>query len=222
MSTILLVEDNEHIMRINSAVLRHYGHEVLKAYTAAECRKILTWQQVDLVVLDVMLPDGNGLELCRELKSSCNVPVLFLSALGDSKDVVEGLRAGGDDYLAKPYDLEELEARIEARLRQDRLRGRYLSFGALKLDTVTGCGYLDSVNVQLTQKEFSVLRLLVESGGRTVTTEELVREAWGQDTESNRKALWTLISRLRGKLNSEKSRMEISSKRRDGYKLELI
>lgn len=172
MSTILLVEDNPHIMKINAEALSMYGYEILQAATARECRQALRWHPVDpvdLVVLDIMLPDGDGVELCRELKEQYHTPILFLSALGESRDVVEGLRAGGDDYLAKPYDLEVLAARIEARLRQERAKSRYISYGSLRLDIFAGCAYLGSANLQLTQKEFAVLLLLVRNAGRTVS-----------------------------------------------------
>ena len=95
MSTILLVEDNPHIMKINAEALSMYGYEILQAATARECRQALRWHPVDLVVLDIMLPDGDGVKLCRELKEQYHTPILFLSALGESRDVVEGLRAGG-------------------------------------------------------------------------------------------------------------------------------
>ena len=93
MSTILLVEDNPHIMKINAEALTLYGYEVLQAATAKACRQAMEWHPVDLVVLDIMLPDGDGVQLCRELKENYRVPILFLSALGESRDVVEGLRA---------------------------------------------------------------------------------------------------------------------------------
>ena len=137
MSTILLVEDNPHIMKINAEVLSLHGYEVLRAGTAAEAREQLRWHPVNLIVLDIMLPDGNGIELCRELKERYHIPILFLTALGENQDVVEGLRAGGDDYLPKPYDLEVLIARIEARLRSDANSRRYVCYGGLKLDTVS-------------------------------------------------------------------------------------
>lgn len=221
-STILLVEDNPHIMKINAEMLTMCGYEILKAATAAECWEALRWHAVDLVVLDIMLPDGNGVELCRQLKEKYHIPILFLSALGESRDVVEGLRAGGDDYLAKPYDLEELAARIEARLRQQRESHHYISYGALKLDTLTGCGYLDGENLHLTQKEFIVLLLLTRNAEQTVSKQEVLRQVWNADTEDDNRALWTLISRLRRKLNSETSRLEISSRRGDGYTLEQV
>ena len=147
---------------------------------------------------------------------------MFLSALGESRDVVEGLRAGGDDYLAKPYDLEVLAARIEARLRQEQARSRYVSYGSLKLDIFSDCGYLGGVDLQLTQKEFAVLLLLVRNAGKTVSKQKVLMEVWNTDQEDDKRALWTLISRLRRKLNSHNSRIEISSKRGDGYTLELI
>ena len=222
MSTILLVEDNPHIMKINAEALTMYGYEVLQAATARECRQTLRWHPVDLVVLDIMLPDGDGVELCRELKEQYNIPILFLSALGESRDVVEGLRAGGDDYLAKPYDLEVLAARIEARLWQEQARSRYVSYGSLKLDIFSDCGYLEGVDLQLTQKEFAVLLLLVRNAGKTVSKQKVLMEVWNTDQEDDKRALWTLISRLRRKLNSHNSRIEISSKRGDGYTLELI
>ena len=222
MSTILLVEDNPHIMKINAEALTMYGYEVLRAATAAECRNAMRWHPVDLVVLDIMLPDGNGVELCRELKESYHVPILFLSALGDNRDVVEGLRAGGDDYLAKPYDLEVLAARIDARLRQERAKSRYVSYGNLRLDTLSCCGYLGDTDLLLTQKEFAVLLLLVHNAEESVSKQKVLREVWNTETEDDNRALWTLISRLRRKLNSERSRIEISSKRGDGYTLEQI
>ena len=222
MSTILLVEDNPHIMKINAQMLSARGYEVYKAFSASECRQIMEWNHVQLVVLDIMLPDGDGLELCRELKNKYHVPILFLSALGENQDVVDGLRAGGDDYLAKPYDLEVLAARVEARLRQENARNRYVSYGNLKLDTLSRCGYLNDRDLLLTQKEFSVLLLLTRNAENTVSRQEVLREIWNFETEDGNNALWTLISRLRKKLEAAGARLEISSKRGDGYMLELL
>ena len=222
MSTILLVEDNPHIMKINAEVLALHGYEVLRAETAAEARKQLSWHTVNLIVLDIMLPDGNGVELCRELKLRYHIPILFLTALGENQDVVEGLRAGGDDYLPKPYDLEVLVARVEARLRADADSRRYLSYGNLKLDTVSSVGYVNGRDILLTQKEFIVLLFLTQNAEHKVTQAELMREAWGAESEAENRALWTLISRLRKKLKSEESRLEISSLRGGGYLLEQL
>ena len=221
MSTILLVEDNPHIMKINAEVLSLHGYEVLRAGTAAEAREQLRWHPANLIVLDIMLPDGNGIDLCRELKGRYHIPILFLTALGENQDV-EGLRAGGDDYLPKPYDLEVLLARIEARLRSDAGSRRYVSYGNLKLDTVSSAGYINGRDILLTQKEFTVLLLLAQNAEYKVSQAELMREVWGAESEMEKRALWTLISRLRKKLHSEDPRLEISSLRGGGYLLELL
>lgn len=219
MSTILLVEDNPHIRKINTQVLTQRGYDLLQTDTVAGCRELMRWNPVDLVVMDIMLPDGSGLELCREIKSRFHIPVLFLTALGENKEIVEGLRAGGDDYLTKPYDLEVLVARVEARLRSHAESRRYVCYGCLRLDTVSLCGYLGDRDMLLTQKEFAMLLILARSAGREVDSSQL-RQVWGDDADGDNQALWTLISRLRKKLNSEKSRLEILSRRGGGYLLE--
>ena len=222
MSTILLVEDNPHIMKINAQLLTLRGYQVLQAETAAQAREQLRWHPVDLIVLDILLPDGSGLELCRELKAQRPIPILFLTALGENQDVVEGLRAAGDDYLAKPYDLEVLVARIEARLRAAEEVRRYFGYGGLKLDLLTMTGYVNGKDIQLTQKEFTALLLLARAAERKVSQEELMEALWGPDAHAESRALWTLISRLRKKLNSQESRLEISSLRGGGYLLEQL
>lgn len=222
MSTILLVEDNPHIMKINAQLLTLRDYQVLQAETAAQAREQLRWHPVDLIVLDILLPDGSGLELCRELKAQRPIPILFLTALGENQDVVEGLRAGGDDYLAKPYDLEVLVARIEARLRAAEEVRRYFGYGGLKLDLLTMTGYVNGKDIQLTQKEFTALLLLARAAERKVSQEELMEALWGPDAHAESRALWTLISRLRKKLNSQESRLEISSLRGGGYLLEQL
>ena len=116
MSTILLVEDNPHIMKINSSCLSMEDYSVLEAADAAQCRYMLSNNDVDLVILDIMLPDGDGISLCREIKAKYDIPILFLSALSENDDIITALRAGGDDYLPKPYDIQVLIARVEARL----------------------------------------------------------------------------------------------------------
>lgn len=141
MSTILLVEDNPHIMKINSSCLSMEDYSVLEAADAAQCRKLLSENDVDLVILDIMLPDGDGVSLCREIKAKYDIPILFLSALSENEDIITALRAGGDDYLAKPYDIQVLIARVEARLRAVRKDKRYITFGSLKLDTISMAAY---------------------------------------------------------------------------------
>ena len=221
MSTILLVEDNPHIMKINAEVLSLHGYEVLRAGTAAEARE----QLVAPGKPDCAGYHAAGRQRCRTVpgaERALSYPHPFLTALGENQDVVEGLRAGGDDYLPKPYDLEVLVARIEARLRSDANSRRYVCYGGLKLDTVSFIGYVGGRDILLTQKEFAVLLLLTQNAEHKVSQTELMREVWGAESEMEKRALWTLISRLRKKLHSEDSRLEISSLRGGGYLLEQL
>lgn len=117
MSLILLVEDNQKIMQINSIALKRYGYDILQADTVERALQLLCVHTPDIIVLDIMLPDGNGIDLCRKLKKERDIPILFLTALGANQDMIEGLRAGGNDYLVKPYPLDVLAARIEVQLR---------------------------------------------------------------------------------------------------------
>ena len=222
MSTILLVEDNPHIMKINAEVLTMRGFQVLQADSAAQCLDMLRWHPVDLIVLDILLPDGNGVALCRHIKEHSSVPILFLTALGTNQNVVEGLRAGGDDYLAKPYDLEVLVARIEARLRSSAQTQRYISYGCLNLDTLTLCGTVQGHDMHLTQKEYAILLLLVQHPGQVVTNDQLAMQLWGHQAGNANRALWPVISRLRKKRDTPHSRLELHAKRGGGYVLEQL
>ena len=139
---VLLVEDNPHIMDINTAALTMRGCRVLQAATVQACREQLRLHDVELIVLDILLPDGDGLTLCREIKENYDIPILFLSALGENEDIVQGLTAGGDDYLPKPYDLNVLVARVEARLRAGQRMRRCVHCGPLKLYLLSSKTYL--------------------------------------------------------------------------------
>ena len=221
-SRILVVDDEPSITEFVGYALKKEGFQPDVVDNGEDALAMAQENDYDLFVLDIMLPGMDGYELCRRLRTKTSAPVLFLSARDTELDKVVGLEIGGDDYLAKPYDLEELAARIEARLRQERARSRYLSYGPLRLDVFSGRGCLGDTDLQLTQKEFAVLLLLVQHAGETVSKEEVLREVWNVEAEDDSRALWTLISRLRRKLDSERSRLEISSRRGDGYTLEQI
>lgn len=222
MSTILFVEDNPHIMKINSAALTMRDYEVLCADSLGKGQMLLLNNPVDLIVLDVMLPDGSGIEWCHQIKHEYNVPILFLSALGDSRDIVEGLNAGGDDYLAKPYDLEVLIARIEARLRTSGAVSSIVRLGALRLDTISMSRRINGEDLLLTQKEFSVLLLLVQNQGNLVPKEAIYSNVWGRAVNDNYRPLYTVISRIKKKLKTAETGIEIVLKRPEGYMLEKL
>ena len=220
--TILLVEDNPYIMDINREALLMEDYTVLEATDGRACMEQLAKNDVDLVVLDIMLPDADGLTLCRRIKELYDAPVLFLSALGENEQIVEGLRAGGDDYLPKPYDIGVLLARIQARLRAARRTKRFVSLGDLRLDTVSMIARYGENDLLLTQKEFLLLLTLIKNVNRLVSKEELYREVWGFDPHESHNVIYTTVSRINGKLDNAKSGLRVMLHRGEGYGVEQV
>lgn len=218
--TILLVEDNPHIMEINHEALMMEGYDVLEAKDGRACMEQLAAHDVDLIVLDIMLPDSDGLTLCREIKRRYDAPVLFLSALGENEQIIEGLRAGGDDYLPKPYDIGVLLARIEARLRAARRRKRFAAYGRLRLDTLSMIAYNGETDLLLAQKEYLLLLTLIRNPGRLMGKEELYHAVWGVEACDDLRALHTTVSRLNKKLGG--AGFKVSYRRGEGYLLEEV
>ncbi len=218
--TILLVEDNPHIMEINREALTMEGYAVLEVTSGKGCMNALRTHDADLIVLDIMLPDSDGLTLCRQIKARYDIPILFLSALGENEQIIEGLRTGGDDYLPKPYDIGVLLARIEARLRASRRRKRFVSDGSLRLDTLSMIAYHEGDDLGLTQKEFLLLLTLLHNPGRALEKEELYRRVWGTDPGpgGDVSAMHTALSRLNHKL--EETGRRVVYQRGEGYRLE--
>ena len=218
--TILLVEDNPHIMEINHEALMMEGYDVLEAKDGRECMARLKENDVDMIVLDVMLPDSDGLTLCRQIKAQYDVPILFLSALGENEQIIEGLRSGGDDYLPKPYDIRVLLARVEARLRASQRKKRFVTFAGLRLDTALLTAYSGETDLLLSQKEYLLLLTLLGSPNRPMEKEELYSAVWGMAAGGDMSALHTTVSRLNKKLESTGKR--VFYQRGEGYKLEEL
>jgi len=214
--TILLVEDNPDIMKINRSALAMRGCRVLEAETVEQGRELMEKENPDLIILDILLPDGNGLDFCEELRKDNNVPILFLSALGGNQDIVNGLIKGGDDYLPKPYDLDVLLARVEALLRRaGRKPEAVITVGALTLDTVSQRVTLNGEDIVLAQKEFALLLLFTQNEDKIMSAEYIYKNAWGQPMAGDKNAVRMAISRLRGKI--EPSGYDISAIRGKGY-----
>ena len=219
---ILLVEDNPHIMEINAEALVMEDYAVLKADTGRGCLEMLKTHDVDLIVLDIMLPDADGLALCRQIKARYDIPILFLSALGENQQIIEGLRAGGDDYLPKPYDIGVLLARVEARLRAAGRKKRFLSHAGLRLDTVKQTAYFADRDLLLTQKEFLILLTLLQNPHRVVGREALFSAVWGVASAGDHSALHTTVSRLNKKLDGASAPLRVAFQRGEGYAVEDI
>ena len=221
-NTVLLVEDNPHIMEINYEALLMEDYHVLTAYDGKSCIEQLKAEPVDLVVLDIMLPDSDGITLCKKIREEYDVPILFLSALGENEDIIRALRAGGDDYMTKPYDLGVFVAHVEARLRGTNTGNRCVFYDDIKLDTVSGVASYRGHDLLLTKKEFSLMLMLASGSGKPIAKDELYRTVWNSPTATNPNAIYTTISRLNRKLEENDTPYAIACNANEGYTLERI
>lgn len=227
-ATILLVEDDKNILRINRRILEREGFTVLCAGTITEAQEILRAHKPDAMVLDIMLPDGNGLAFCGKIRPYTPAPVLFLTSLDEKSEIIEGLVAGGNDYITKPYDVNEFVARVKAQLRlaqmnrQAAKQSKTLERGPLMLDIVALRAFLNGEDMLLSAREFSLLLFLLKHEGETFSAEEIYKGAWDQPMSGNASALWKCISRLKNKLAVSEGRVSLMNFRNKGYLLEVI
>jgi DNA-binding response OmpR family regulator len=198
----LLIVDDEAEMR--ELLSRNLGraHGVKTAATCQEADAMLAESHFDVVVLDVMLPDGSGIELCSRLRArGTETPILLLTAKGDVRSRVAGLDAGADDYLAKPFALSELRARVAALGRRGPLRrDRAVVIGALTVDLEGRRVRVEGKPLPLTAKELAILELLATRAGKVVGRDELLEAVWGEASDSARASLEVLVARIRQKL----------------------
>lgn len=226
--TILLVEDDKNIQRTNRRILEREGFTVLCAGRLKEAQEILLEHKPDALILDIMLPDGSGLVFCEEIRPYTPVPVLFLTALDEKDEIIEGLVAGGNDYITKPYDVDEFVARVKAQLRLARMNRlasentKTIIRGPLTLDTIALRAFINGVDMMLTAREFSVLLFLLKNEGRTLSAKEIYKGAWDQPMSGNVNALWKCISRLKNKLTACEAKVCLMNFRNKGYLLEII
>jgi DNA-binding response OmpR family regulator len=166
-----------------------------------------------------MLPDGSGLDFLRELRERGEkIPVLLLTALGTSQDLVTGLSAGGDDYLPKPYDLDVFLAKLEALLRRSAIVPEIIQVGSITVNTISLTAYLNGADMLLSQKEFALLLLFIRNQGKSMASEEIYEKIWGQPMNNDTIAIRYQISKLRKKL--ENSGHKVSYCRGKGYVFE--
>lgn len=223
---ILLVEDSEEIVEDNKRALLAAGYKVSTAGTLAEGKALLSQIQPDLILLDVLLPDGNGVALCREIRNITAAPILFLTSLGEAQQIVEGLQAGGDDYITKPYRMEELLARIAAQLRHTRrLLGKKLpvKLGDLELDNRSQKATLNGRDLLLKPKEFQLLSLLAQDIKTCITSDEIYTQVWGMNANADVRTVLVHISNIRTKLRGEndEGQVKILKEGDRGYRLAL-
>jgi len=205
---ILLVEDEESITVPLSEALSREGFDTSVAGSASAALELAKQVRPDLVLLDVMLPDGSGFDVARELRRDSRVPIIMLTARGEEADRVAGLELGADDYVVKPFSARELVARVRAVLRRVAETGERRAEGAIvigdvRLDADRRSTTLQGGELELSRKEFDLLRLLMENSGSVVTRERLIDEVWDTNWFGSTKTLDVHVSGLRKKLGDD-------------------
>ncbi|MCL2112110.1 MAG: response regulator transcription factor [Clostridiales bacterium] len=221
MNTILLIEDNAKIRESNKEYLETEGYAVHAAATLTDGEIILQSEQVDLIVLDIMLPDGSGVDFCAEIRKRHDIPVLFLTCLDEDAALVDALKAGGDEYMTKPYSFDALLARIMALLRRVRIERsapEVFGVGPLTVDCGRRVMLLDGRDMRLKPKEFDLMLALVRGIGQLFTADELYALVWLEAAVDVR-TVAVHISSLRKKL--EDSSFYIVTEQRKYYSLRM-
>ncbi len=220
MPKILIVEDEEKLARFVELELKHEGYEVDKAFDGRDGLEKMEGGGYDLVLLDIMLPGLNGLEVLRRARRTVDTPVIMLTARDSVMDKVTGLDMGAEDYMTKPFEIEELLARIRAALRKTERRAaenKVLSCGELTMDVDRHTVRYGSQPVELTQREFDLLRVLLENKGIVLSRNTLMERVWGYDYMGETNIVDVYVRYLRGKIDDAFAVKLVQTVRGVGY-----
>ena len=206
MKKILLVEDNETIIMGLKYSLEQEGFQVISAKTAKESKEKLDNKSIDIVLLDVSLPDGNGFEICKEIKEKNDIPVIFLTAQDEETSVVLGLDLGADDYIVKPFRTRELISRIKSVLRRygKKEENNIIQYKNIKIDTISAKVYKNNKEIIFTSLEYRILLMLFTNQNKLITREQLLEKIWNiAGNFVNDNTLTVYIKRIREKLEDD-------------------
>ena len=217
---VLICDDEQQILRALRVILRDAGYEALPASTAEEALDVAAVRRPDAAIVDLLLPDGDGIELCRRLREWTQIPVIVLSAVGEEDAKVRALAAGADDYVTKPFGPRELVARLQANLR--RIAGEQeesvITAGGLEIDLARHAVTRDGAEVHLTPTEFELLRQLARNRGRLLTHRELLVTVWGNGYGDDTQVLRAHIANLRRKIEPSDGPRVIRTESGVGYR----
>lgn len=200
MTTILLVDDETRMLDLLELYLAPLGYKCIKKNAAFDAISYLEDDHADLVLLDVMMPEMDGWEACKEIRKHWQVPIIMLTARSEKIDIVKGLKMGADDYITKPFDEDELIARIEAVLRRNSGTTSFLSFKGLNLNMESYELQYEGTEIALTPKEFSLLNLFLQNRNKVFTREHLISTIWGYGVTTEDRTIDSHVRNLRDKL----------------------
>jgi two-component system, OmpR family, response regulator len=222
MTQILIVDDDPHIRELLRLLLQNEGFEIREASDGVEALALLESAKADLVILDIMMPNMDGWTLCRELREHYDLPMLMLTAKGETMQKIKGFELGTDDYLVKPFEPLELVVRVKALLKRYRIAAsQTVQIGELLLNRKTYEISVGSNSITLPLKEFELLFKLASYPGKTFSREQLIEQIWGYDYEGDERTVDVHIKRLRERFPEEVHSFKISTVRGLGYRLEV-
>ncbi|MBC2725742.1 response regulator transcription factor [Desulfosporosinus sp.] len=230
--TILVVDDDDDIREIITMYLENEGFQVISAFDGTQALAYANSVNPDLIILDMMLPDLDGIEVCQELRKNQSTPIIFLSCKSTPTDKSIGLIAGGDDYMSKPFDAIELLARVKAHLRRNRIlessnslntKTQLICYPGLTIDLNRYSVVVNGQNVILSPKEFQLLELLAQNPNTVFSNEQLFKSLWGTDSFGDHRTVMVHISNIRKKLKQDsKNPVFIQTIKGIGYKFCLV
>ena len=222
---ILVVDDEPSVTDLLAYNLRKAGYETLLAADGREALRLARQSSPDLILLDLMIPEVDGLDVCRELRKTSQVPIIMITARGEEIDRVVGLELGPDDYVCKPFSVRELMARVKAVLRRgqkddEETGSLLLGKGDLRLDLESRTAVAGMSTLDLTRLEFDLLHYLLVNAGRVLTRERLLEQTWGYDFTGDTRAVDSAVKRLRAKLRAASAEADsIETVRGVGYRM---
>lgn len=200
MKTILLVDDEMRMLDLLSLYLTPKGYNCIQLTSGKDAIEYLETNKVDLILLDVMMPEMDGFDACKAIRKSSDVPIIMLTARTEKHDVVRGLKIGADDYISKPFDEEELMARIEAIFRRKQRVNNNIEFNGLLLNQDSYELQFNEREISLTPKEFALIRLFLSNQNKVYTRDHLISSIWGHDVETEDRTIDSHVRNLRDKL----------------------
>lgn len=219
MARVLVVDDDQALSEMLGIVLRAEGYEALFCEDGSKAQAIFQETTPDLILLDLMLPGIDGIEVCKQIRSESGVPIVMLTAKGDTLDIVKGLESGADDYIVKPFKPKELVARIKARLRKDDLKAEQLTLADLTIDVIGHSVKRNGKDILLTPLEFDLLLALARKPWQVYTREQLLTEVWHYRNPADTRLVNVHVQRLRSKVEHDPENPQIvMTVRGVGYK----
>ncbi len=225
--TILIVDDDEHITEVIQLFLQNKGYRVVMAGTGMSALQLLRTQTIHCMVLDLMLPDMTGLEVCEHARKMSDLPILMLTAKGERDNKIQGLQYGADDYLVKPFDPYELIARIGSLLRRTYMMPKQttlkpiITYDTLQINTVEMTVKMNNALVYLTPREFQLLVTFIKHPNQVFHRQHLLDVVWGEDYFGEDRVVDVMVTRLRNKLTTDHAYWKIETIRGIGYKFKV-